>query len=102
LSSRRDRIAEALGIIAPQIPAFERNAILDHALDSTGLKTASPQTAAWLSLVTYIRHTFTEYDDLLAEGYDADSARHFVLDDINEALTGWGCRRQVNGDATED
>lgn len=102
MSNRRERIREALGVIAPRIPAFERNAILDHAVDSTGLKAASPQTAAWLSLVAYIRHNLTEYDDLLADGYDTDSARHFVLDAINQVLADWGCRRQVDGDATTD
>ena len=59
-------------------PPHERMAVVDHAVDSRGLSTASSETAAWLSLVAYVRHTFTEYDELLAEGYDADSARHFV------------------------
>ncbi|MBC7907231.1 MAG: DUF2293 domain-containing protein [Rhodospirillaceae bacterium] len=102
MSTRRSQIAEALRVIAPKVPAFERDAILDHAQDSTGLKTASPQTAAWLSLVSYIRHNLTEYDDLLADGYDVDSARHFVVDTINEILADWGCRRQVDGDASPD
>ena len=52
--------------------------MIDHALDSAGLKSAAPETAAWLSLVAYVRHVFTDYDDLLAQGYDRDSARHFV------------------------
>ena len=98
MTAKRDRIAEALGVIAPRTPAFDREAILDHALDSPGLKPASPQAAAWLSLVAYVRHTYTEYDDLLAEGYDAESARHFVMDDINEVLAEWGCRKQVGGE----
>lgn len=102
MSSRRERIKEALGVIAPEVPAFEREAIVDHAVDSVGLKTASPQAAAWLSLVAYVRHTLTDYDDLLADGYDTDSARHFVLDAINEVLAEWGCRRQLDGDAPED
>lgn len=101
MSARRDRIAEALRVIAPGVPTFDRAAILDHAEDSAGLKSAAPQSAAWLSLVAYVRHTYTEYDDLLAEGYDADSARHFVLDAINEVLEEWGCRRRVSGDATD-
>lgn len=98
MNAKRERIAEALGVIAPGIPAFDRNAVLDHALDSTGLRTASPQSAAWLSLVAYVRHTYTEYDDLLAEGYDSDSARHFVMDAINEVLADWGCRRRLGGE----
>jgi hypothetical protein len=96
LGRKRNRIAQALGIIAPGIPAFERAAILDHAEDSIGLKTASPQSAAWLSLVAYIRHNLTDYDDLLADGYDPDSARHFVRDAINDTLNHWGCRARVD------
>ena len=45
-----------------------------------------------------MRHEHTDYDDLLAEGYDAESARHFVLDDMNEVLTGWGATKLVEGD----
>lgn len=98
MNAKRERIAEALGVIAPRAPAFDRDAILDHALDSTGLKTASPQAAAWLSLVAYVRHTYTDYDDLLADGYDAESARHFVADAINEVLEEWGCKKRVGGE----
>jgi hypothetical protein len=39
-------------------------------MDSPGLRVASPENAAWLSLVGYARHRMTEYDDLLAQGYD--------------------------------
>lgn len=100
--SRRDRIAEALRVIAPRVPSFERAAILDHALDSPGLKVASPQSAAWAALVAYIRHVCTDYDDLLADGYDVESARHFVLDTMNEVLADWGCRRQISGAAEDE
>lgn len=89
-------------MIAPKVPAFDRDAILDHALDSVGLKTASPQSAAWASLVAYVRHTYTDYDDLLDDGYDVDSARHFILDALNEVLREWGCRKQVSGDAVDE
>ncbi len=70
-------------------------AVVDHAVDSRGLSTASPETAAWLSLVAYVRHTFTEYDELLADGYDADSARHFVAARIDKILQTWGVRRRL-------
>lgn len=95
MSGRRQAIDRALGNLAPRIPRHERAAVLDHAMDSPGLKTASPETAAWLSLVAYARHVFTDYDDLLADGYDADSARHFILEELNEALAEWGVRRRV-------
>ena len=70
-------------------------AVVDHAIDSRGLSVASPETAAWLSLVAYVRHTFTDYDELLAEGYDAVSARHFVAARMEKILQAWGVRRRL-------
>lgn len=98
MNAKRRRIAEALARIAPDTPEFEREAVLDHALDSPGLATATPETAAWLSLVSYVRHVLTDYDALLAEGYDRDSARHFVLEQTAEILAEWGCRRRLGED----
>ena len=83
--------------LAPKIPAHEFGAVVDHALDSEGLKTAAPETAAWLSLVAYARHTFTDYDALLAQGYDRESARHFVAAEMAAVLNGWGVRRKLDG-----
>ncbi len=88
--SRREAIESALRILAPRIPRHEFEAVTDHALGSRGLHTASPEAAAWLSLVAYVRHVLTDYDALLAEGYDRDSARHFVLAETNEILQSWG------------
>lgn len=88
----------ALRALAPALPGFEVEVVTDRALDSRGLATAAPETAAWLALVAYARHAMTDYDALLADGYDVDSARHFVLDAINDALAAWGVRRRVRGD----
>ena len=93
--SRRADIEAALRQLAPRIPKHEFGAVVDHALDSAGLHTAAPETAAWLSLVAYVRHVLTDYDALLAEGYDVDSARFFVLDKTTEVLEVWGVRRPV-------
>jgi hypothetical protein len=81
--------------LAPRIPKHEFEAVVDHALDSPGLRTAAPEPAAWLSLVAYVRHVMTEYDSLLADGYDQDSARFFVAGDIDELLEAWGSPRRV-------
>lgn len=86
-------IESALRHLAPRMPAHEFAAVVDHALDSPGLRAASPENAAWLSLVAYARHAMTEYDDLLAQGYDRDSARHFVAEDMQRVLAEWGVRR---------
>ena len=65
--------------------------MIDHALDSAGLQSAAPEAAAWLSLVAYVRHVFTDYDDLLTQGYDRDSARHFVADEMAAMLCSGAC-----------
>ena len=94
MPSRTD-IEAALRRLAPRMPAHEFGAVVDHALDSDGLRTAEAGTAAWLSLVAYVRHALTDYDELLDEGYDRDSARHFVADAIRDILDGWDVRRPL-------
>ena len=92
---KRAAIDAALLRLAPAIPPHERMVVVDYAVDSPGLSTASSETAAWLSLVAYVRHTFTDYDELLAEGYDPDSARHFVAAEMDKILQAWGVRRRL-------
>ena len=86
----------ALRRLAPRIPSHEFAAVVDHAVDSPGLNVALPETAAWLSLVAYVRHMFTDYDELLHEGYDQDSARFFVGSEIAGILDNWGVRRRLS------
>jgi hypothetical protein len=94
----RPAIEAVLRRLAPKIPPHEFGAVVDHALDSKGLQHAAPETAAWLSLVAYVRHVFTDYDDLLAQGYDQESARHFVAEEMAGKLKEWGVRREFNTD----
>ncbi len=93
--SRRALVEAHVRLIVPRIPRHELGAVTDHALDSRGLRGADPERAAWLSLVAYIRHVMTDYDELLREGYDADSARFFVRDAMDEILEGWGATRRL-------
>ena len=86
----------ALRRLAPRMPPHEFAAVVDHALDSRGLKASAPESAAWLSLVAYVRHAFTDYDDLLAQGYDQDSARYFVAADMEAVLGEWGVKRRLS------
>jgi hypothetical protein len=95
--SRRAIVETALARLAPRIARFEAAAVVDHAMDSPGLRQASPEEAAWLSLVAYVRHAMTDYDALLADGYDVESARAFVADEMQEVLEGWGVRRKLTG-----
>jgi hypothetical protein len=93
--AKRTDIEAALRRLAPNIPPHEFSAVVDHALDSPGLRTALPENAAWLSLVAYLRHAFTDYDELLAQGYDQDSARFFVAEEMQAMLEEWGVRRKL-------
>jgi hypothetical protein len=91
----RAAIETALRRLAPRIANHEFNAVVDHAMDSPGLSTSSPETAAWLSLVAYVRHALTEYDELLQQGYDRESARFFVASEMETILASWGVRRRL-------
>lgn len=99
IMSRRQDIETALSALAPRLGPKDRAAIVDRALGSRGLARAKPPTAAWLALVAYARHGFTDYDALLAEGYDADAARHFTLDETQAVLETWGCRHPIGAQA---
>ena len=92
---RREALEAALRRLAPKIPPHEFGAVIDHALDSAGLRNAAPDEAAWLSLVAYVRHVFTDYDELLGQGYDQDSARFFVAKEMEAKLAAWGVRRKL-------
>ena len=100
--NRREAIESAVRVLAPRIPRHEFEAVTDHALVSRGLRTALPDAAAWLSLVSFIRHRLTDYDALLDDGYDAESARFFVLDDMNAILEQWGSPRRIQADEDPD
>ena len=93
---RRAEIEAAVRRLAPRIPAHELASVVDHALDSPGLRAGSPEAAAWLSLVAYVRHVFTDYEELLRQGYDQDSARFFVAEASDEILQRWGVRRRLS------
>jgi hypothetical protein len=93
--AKRTEVEIALRHLGPRIPSYEFGAIVDHALISRGLRQASAETAAWLSLVAYVRHAFTEYDGLLSQGYDQESARFFVAAEIDAILNSWGVRRRL-------
>ncbi len=84
----------ARGGVAP--PRAEHSAARNSALSwitrSTALSEnrALPESAAWRSLVAYVRYTFTDYDELRTQGYDRDSARHFVADEMAEGAVTLG------------
>jgi hypothetical protein len=92
---RQIAIRTALRALAPLIPLADAQAVLARA-GAVHLKTLPPATALWLALGSHVRHVHTDYDRLLAEGYERDAARFFVAAATDAVLTRWGCLRSVS------
>lgn len=99
---RKRAIEGAILAFAPHIPAHDLAEVAAHALHSAGLRKASPEAAAWLSLVAYVRHAHSDYESMLNEGYGVEAARHFCLDAMNAVLRQWGAKRQVSSADRDD
>lgn len=98
---RQQAIRKALRAVAPGIPLADAQAVIELA-ERRHMKDLPPSTALWLALGSYVRHAHTDYDRLLAEGYERDAARFFVADDTDAVLTGWGCQRSVVEDEGDE
>ncbi len=96
-TGRRRAIAKALTALLPMAPFSDIEAIRADA-GAKHMKKLPPAIAVWLATVAHIRHQHTDYEKLLAEGYDRDSARFFVIDSTNAVLTGWRATRLLDPD----
>lgn len=93
-TKRQQAIRKALRALVPGIPLADAETVLALA-GRVQMKALPPSTALWLALGSHVRHSHTDYDRLLAEGYDRDAARFFVADAIDDVLSGWGCQRSI-------
>lgn len=100
-TARRREVARALTALLPLAPYADTEPIREMAL-ARKMRELPPTIAVWIAAVTHIRHVHTPYDELLGEGYDRDSARHFVVDDINRVLTSWRATRLLEADGDEE
>lgn len=98
---RQQAIRKALRSLAPGIPLADAESVLALAARAQ-MKALPPSTALWLALGSHVRHSHTDYDQLLAEGYERDAARFFVLDQTDDVLSGWGCQRSVADAESEE
>jgi hypothetical protein len=96
-TGRHKGLAKALTLLLPGAPYADIEAIR-AAASAPHLKTLPPSIAAWLATVAHVRHEHTDYERLLDEGYDRDSARFFVVDAVNEVLTRWRATRLLDPD----
>ncbi|KUL96805.1 hypothetical protein DK26_01985 [Bosea sp. WAO] len=99
-TKRQQAIRKALRALAPGIPLSDAEMVLELA-GRNQMKALPPKTALWLALGSHVRHSHTDYDRLLAEGYERDAARFFVVDQTDDVLSSWGCQRSV-ADGDED
>ncbi len=100
-TGRQRAIAKALTALLPLAPYADFEAIRAGA-GAVHLRALPPGVAVWLATVAHVRHQHTDYEALMAEGYDRDSARFFVLDQINRTLTAWRATRLLTGDEEEE
>ncbi|WP_085983966.1 DUF2293 domain-containing protein [Allomesorhizobium alhagi] len=100
-TGRQRAIAKALTALLPLAPYADTEKIRTEA-GARHLKTMPPAIAVWLAAIAHIRHEHTDYEKLLAEGYDRDSARFFVVDQTNEVLTRWRATRLLDPDEDEE
>ncbi|MBE1206966.1 DUF2293 domain-containing protein [Aminobacter carboxidus] len=99
-TGRRRAVAKALTALLPLAPYADIETIRTEAL-AVHMKTLPPSIAVWLATVAHVRHAHTDYDKLLSEGYDRDSARFFVIDQTNTTLTRWRATRLLDPDDEE-
>lgn len=94
-TGRRRALAKAVTALLPLAPYSDIEAIRTGAAGKH-MRTLPPSVAVWLATIAHVRHRHTDYDELLAEGYDRDAARFFVVDDVNEVLTRWRATRLLD------
>ncbi len=93
-------MSKALNALVPLAPLADVLVIKEIA-HKRHLRHLPAPIGAWLAVTTHVRHNHTDYDALLDEGYDSDSARHFVLDDMNAVLRDWQSSRFIDPDEDE-
>ena len=96
-TGRRRAIARALTALLPMAPYADTEKIRADA-GAAHMKALPASIAVWLATVAHVRHEHTDYDRLLAEGYDREAARFFVVDEINAWLTKWRATRLLEPD----
>ncbi len=95
--ARQKEIKRLLRELIPLVPMEDFLAI-EKTADSGHLRHLPPSIAAWQATTSRVRHAHSEYDAMMDEGYDKDAALHFVLDEMNEKLSHWGCSKLISSE----
>jgi hypothetical protein len=91
-----ERFAARVRELFPKCPPGKEIEIAEHACQkysgrvgrSASAKSLE-ESAIRLAVIAHIRHTETQYDALMAEGYDRQDARAQVKEIVNKTLTAW-------------
>ena len=87
----------------PDCPREIEKLIAEHACEkysgrvgrSASAKNLDEQ-AVKMAVIAHIRHTQTDYDELLAQGYAREDARNEVRDKISAVLESWRGNEEIN------
>ena len=96
-TKRKRQLNEAIRLLLPRATLEAHQQVLAVA-EQGHLRHLPASIAAWQAATTVARHEYTDYDQLLVEGYDPDAARHFVLEEVNGQLAEWGCSRRIGSE----
>ncbi|MGE5505485.1 MAG: DUF2293 domain-containing protein [Actinomycetota bacterium] len=96
-AARRDQLERELAHWLPRAPSWEAGEIVAHCLHSRSLARLPAAAAVKLAAAAFVRHTFTDYDALLTEGWGPEAARHAVAQAIDAKLAEWGATRPLTG-----
>jgi hypothetical protein len=83
-------------VLFPNCPPGREQTIAEHACEKysgrvgrSASAKALDEQAITLAVTAHIRHTETEYDSLLVQGYDRFDARQVVRSQIEKILETW-------------
>lgn len=100
-TKRQQAMIMALRALAPQIPFADAADVLARA-GKGSMKELTPHVSLWLALTSHVRHRYTDYDQLMIEGYERDAARYFVIEQTEQQLAEWGCTKPLLDEIAEE
>lgn len=99
-AARIREVRKTLKLMVPNASLSDFDKILNIA-ERAHLRHLPSPILTWRSITSHIRHNHTDYDALLEEGYDIESAKHFVLKSMNETLEAWGATKRIEIDEVD-
>jgi len=95
-----EQFAQRVRELFPACPAEREAAIAEHAcrkysgrVGRSASAKSLDEKAVRLAVIAHIRHLETDYDRLLARGYDRQAARAIIERDVSQVLSGWEAQR---------